>query len=118
MNLIRTVLIFVSFFAFNQISFGQASSDLRNTLNWSSGEWNYYVDQESKTYFIDFESLTVNLNSVVVKNASGAVLMEEQVSNLPVNSIYEINLGKYGPGDYQIELHTLTGVMRKSLAVK
>ena len=76
-------------------------------------EWSIYADQESSTYFIDFEQLAVNVNKVVVKSTNGQVLWQEDVFDLPVNSIYELDFSAYDAGHYVIELEAFTGVIRK-----
>ena len=76
-------------------------------------DWSIYADQESSTYFIDFEQLAVNVNKVVVKNTSGQVLWQEDVFDLPVNSIYELDFSSFSAGHYVIELEAFTGIIRK-----
>lgn len=76
-------------------------------------DWSIYADNESSTYFIDFEQLAVNVNEVVVKDQAGAIVWKEEVFDLPVNSIYELDFSSYQSGDYTIELQAFTGVIRK-----
>lgn len=76
-------------------------------------DWSIYADQESSTYFIDFEQLAVNVNKIVVKSTNGQVLWQEDVFDLPVNSIYELDFSKYDAGHYVIELEAFTGIIRK-----
>ncbi len=77
----------------------------------------FYTDQESKTYFIDFENLSVNLSDIVVKNAQGKVVFKDEVASLPVNTIYELDLSRMSSGEYEIELHSYTGVIRKRVTL-
>ena len=58
-------------------------------------DWSIYADQESSTYFIDFEQLAVNVNKIMVKNTDGQVLWQEDVFDLPVNSIYELDFSSF-----------------------
>jgi len=44
--------------------------------------------------------------------------MKEELSSLPVNTIYELDYSQFEPGDYEIELRSYTGVMTKTVAVK
>jgi hypothetical protein len=77
-----------------------------------------YVDEEQKLYFIDFESLSINLSEIIVKRQSGEVVLKEDVFDLPVNTIYEIDFNQYGAGSYEIELRSFTGSIRRSAAIR
>ncbi len=77
-----------------------------------------YADVENDLYFIDFESLSVNLNDIVVTDANGAIVLEEKVFDLPVNTIYELDLSKYQNGKYHIELRSYTATIRKEVTLK
>ena len=77
-----------------------------------------FADEENKIYYIDFENLSVNLSDIILKDNRGKVLIKEDVFDLPVNSIYELDLGKYAKGKYLIELHSFTGIIRKSIQVR
>ncbi|MEZ4984847.1 MAG: hypothetical protein R2795_07395 [Saprospiraceae bacterium] len=81
-------------------------------------DWSIYADEDSSTYFIDFEQLAVNVNKVMVKNAAGQVIWQEEVFDLPVNSIYELDFSGYSSGEYTIELQAFTGVIRKAVRHK
>ena len=76
-------------------------------------DWSIYSDQESNVYFIDFEQLAINVNKVMVKSMRGDVVWQEDVFDLPVNSIYELDFSEFTAGDYYIELQAFTGVIRK-----
>ncbi|MCB0517643.1 MAG: hypothetical protein H6577_22270 [Lewinellaceae bacterium] len=101
-----------------------ASAD-DNTLHFTSVEsspgnaenWTFYLDSESQVYYIDFETISVNLNDILVKDNSGTVVKRDELWNLPVNTIYELDLKDLKPGKYEIELRTYTGVIRKDLTV-
>ncbi len=77
----------------------------------------FYADQESKTYFIDFENLSVNLSDIIVKDAQGKVVFKDEVATLPVNTIYELDLSRMSSGEYEIELRSYTGVIRKKVTL-
>lgn len=81
-------------------------------------EISLFLNEETKTYYIDFEPIQVNISEIVLKNASGAVLYRENVSGLPVNAIYELDMSRYSPGAYRIELHTFIGVLGKDIQVR
>ena len=84
-----------------------------NTTNWS-----FYSDDDSKLLYIDFEKLTFNVSAIVVVDQEGTELFNDDVLDLPVNTIYELDLNKFKSGKYQIELRTFTGVTKKELIVK
>jgi len=84
-----------------------------NTDNWS-----FYSDDDSNLFYIDFEKLTFNVSDIVVVNQQGEEMFKEDVLDLPVNSIYELDLNQFQSGSYQIELRTFTGTIKKDLVVK
>ncbi len=83
-----------------------------------SENWSFYADDENQLYYIDFQNLKINLSNIVIKNENGQVLLKDDVFDLPVNTIYELDFSQYGAGTYEIELHSFTGIMRKSVTVK
>ncbi|MCB9285060.1 MAG: hypothetical protein H6563_13370 [Lewinellaceae bacterium] len=101
-----------------QSSMAPGAGSASSKVSFGGGELTFYVDEESETYFIDFESIRANLNEIVLKNSSGNVLFHERVDNLPVNVIYELDMSPYSPGQYRIELHTFTGVLSKDIQVR
>jgi len=84
----------------------------------SSADWSVYSDEENQIYYFDFENLTVNLNDIVVKDHNGNVLFRDDVFDLPVNTIYELEMKDYKAGNYLVELRSFTGVIRKKISVK
>lgn len=97
------------------ISFASEATDLQEFQDES---WALYADEENKVYYIDFESLKVNLSDIVVKDQSGRVVLKDDVFELPVNTIYELDFSQYGSGDYDIELRSFTGIIRKTISIK
>ena len=81
-------------------------------------DWTIYADETNRVYYIDFESLRVNISDVVVKNNAGEVVFKEKVFDLPVNTIYELDLSKYEAGKYEIELRSFTGLIRKPVELR
>lgn len=80
--------------------------------------WDIFADDENKIYYVDFESLNITLADIVVKNASGSIILKDDVFDLPVDTIYEIDLSDQKKGTYKIELRSFTSVIRKSIQVK
>ena len=83
-----------------------------------SDNWDIFADDENKIYYVDFESLNITLADIVVKNASGSIILKDDVFDLPVDTIYEIDLSDQKKGTYKIELRSFTSVIRKSIQVK
>ena len=81
-------------------------------------DWSLFADEENRVYYIDFESLTVNLSDIIVKNENGEVVLKEDVFDLPVNTIYEIDYSNFKSGDYSLELRSFTGIIRKTISIK
>lgn len=104
------------------LSFSQtadlSSSETESGFSTLNESWSLYADEENKLYYIDFETLSVNLNDIVVKNQDGDILFKDDVFELPVNTIYELNLSQFQAGTYFIELRAFTGIIRKTLTLK
>lgn len=102
-------------------TFGNATaSTIANAglLELNNDNWAFYADEENKVYYIDFESLSVNLSDIVVRRQGGEVVFREDVFELPVNTIYEIDFSQYGKGNYDIELRSFTGLIRQSVSIR
>jgi len=108
-----------SLFAQSITNVGENSYTSHFTLTELPDEnWSFYTDEENQLYFIDFEKINHNLCVIVVKNDDGDILIQDDVLDLPVNTIYEIDLSEYGAGDYHVELRSFTGVIRKEVNIK
>ena len=83
----------------------------------SNNNWSFYSDEESELCYIDFESINVNLSQIIVKNQKGAIVFEEAVNGLPVDSIYELDCSQFAVGIYTIELHSYTGILIKDFSL-
>jgi len=75
----------------------------------------FYLDGEQRLYYIDFESINVNLSNIKVKNSKGQVVLSDDVADLPVNTIYELDMKNMESGKYHIELTSFIGVIRKEV---
>lgn len=81
-------------------------------------DWSIYTDKQNNIVYVDFEKINVNLSGVSVKDNSGQVLFkDDSVWQLPVNTIYEVDLSKYPKGEYTVELKTFTTTLRKPVMV-
>jgi len=69
----------------------------------------FYSDYSNTTLFVDFEALG---NQFVQLNLlrDDKLMMEDNVSDLPSNTIYELNLEVLRAGDYTLELETPEGI--------
>jgi hypothetical protein len=83
----------------------------------SDSDWTFYLDEDNKTYYIDFETISVNLSDIRVYDEKGQLVKEDELWNLPVNTIYELNLSDIGPGNYKVELRTYTGKITKEVVI-
>jgi hypothetical protein len=81
----------------------------------SPDEWTFYLDNENKVYYIDFESINVNLNDIRVFDDAGELVKSDKLWDLPVNTIYELSIGDLKPGNYKIELRSYTGIIEKEI---
>ena len=81
-------------------------------------DWSIYTDKENNIVYVDFEKINVNLSGVSVRDNSGQVLFkDDSVWQLPVNTMYEVDLSKYPKGEYTLELKTYTSVLKKNIVV-
>ncbi len=82
-------------------------------------DWSFYTDQENQVVYIDFEKIDVNLSSVSVKDADNKVTFkDENLWQLPVNTIYEVDFSGKPKGQYTIELRTFTTTLKKVVTIK
>ena len=89
------------------------SSSSQQTL--ASDDWTIYADAENHLYYIDFEKLRVNLNTIVLQDEQGKVVLKDEVFDLPVNTIYELDFSSLPIGRYQLELRSFSGVIRETI---
>lgn len=78
----------------------------------------FFIDGENQVLFIDFEALEEDLQEIrVVNNAS--IIYTENVTELPNNTIYEVDLKQYEKGvEHRILLKTSFGVLAKTFTIK
>ena len=117
-TLLVSLLFFISMVGFAQSSSVSASTASgAGLLELNNDSWAFYADEENKVFYIDFESLSVNLSNILVRRKGGEVVLREDVFELPVNTIYEIDFNQFGSGSYDIELRSFTGVIRRSVSI-
>lgn len=87
--------------------------------NSERNDWMIYADAENHLVYIDFEKINTNLNVVAVKNEAGQVVFkDDNLWQLPVNTIYEIDCKKFSAGDYTLELKSFTTSCSRTIHVK
>ena len=69
----------------------------------------FYSDYSNTTLFIDFEALGNQFTQLNILR-DDQLMMEDDVTDLPQNTIYEINLEVMRKGTYTLELQTQEGV--------
>lgn len=65
----------------------------------------FYNDFEEELLFVDFEMLGADIFSISILKEE-LLIMEDDVRDLPSNTIYEINLDHIEPGGYTLEIIT------------
>ena len=82
-------------------------------------DWTVYCDHDNRVIYIDFEKINSNLSTVTVKDNEGRILFrDENLWQLPVNTIYEIDCDRYNKGDYTLELKSFTASVKQGFTVK
>jgi hypothetical protein len=84
----------------------------------ADNDWTLYADADNQLYYIDFEKLRVNLNAIVLRDEQGNLVLEDQVFDLPVNTIYELDFSKLPSGKYFLELRSFNGIIRETIDFK
>lgn len=82
--------------------------------------WSFHTNQEGKLLYIDFESLGGKMNRLVLKSAEKTVVIEDNhLFDLPINTIYEVNLEKLKRGSYFVELYTYDNkIIREEITIQ
>lgn len=81
-------------------------------------ESSFFIDEESQVYFIDFQDLNVNLNAIILKDENDKVVWEDKVFDLPVDTIYELDLSAFNKGRYKVELRSFSKIIYKSIILR
>lgn len=125
MHRLKSIILIFFTLVFAQQLFAQDSFTAKSGLMTSTDlkelppqDWSFFADEENNLFYIDFETIPVNLADIVVKNDDGDVILKDKLYDLPVNTIYEIDTSAYPSGTYHIELRSYTSVIRKEIEVK
>ncbi len=121
----RSLSILFVILLFAAPSFSQSLANLDNSVevtkklvNFSSEDWSFFHDEDTNLFFIDFETVDVNLSDLKVINQAGDVIITEKLQNLPVNTIFELDLSPYPSGIYLVEIRTFTNTITKEITVR
>lgn len=80
-------------------------------------DWSFFMDETREWLFIDFAALGGNIAQLCLLDDDGEKLHAEDVLDLPLNTIYELDLRDLHAGRYTIELRTYTDIIRKRLEI-
>lgn len=99
----------------SNIDWANFENELSNEDNWS-----FHTNQEGKLLYIDFESLGGKMNSLILKSSEKDVVIEDNhLFDLPINTIYEVNLEKLKRGSYFVELTTYDNkIIREEITIQ
>lgn len=101
------------------LSISSPNGNDSSKLNSSIKDWSFYTDNENQILYIDFEKIDVNLSSVTVKDLDNKVVFkDENLWQLPVNTIYEVDFSNKPKGQYTVELRTFTATLKKVITIK
>jgi len=78
----------------------------------------FFADEEEGVFYIDFESISLNLSEIIVKDKVGATVFTQKINELPVDTIYELDYSQFNSGQYFVELHSYTDVLQSTFSVK
>lgn len=81
-------------------------------------DWPIFLDAENRVYFIDFAAFTTNLNRIVVRNAAAKIVLEDELFDLPADTIYEVDFANLPDGRYSIELQSVSVKYEQSVTMK
>lgn len=109
----------------SDIAITNTSSDIdwanfENELTNEEDNWSFHTNQEGKLLYIDFESLGGKMNRLVLKSSQKDVVIEDNhLFDLPINTIYEVNLEKLKRGSYFVELYTYDNkIIREEITIQ
>jgi len=124
MTLVKTAITTCFFLAFSVFAMAQSSPSGLLASNDISpkgiveDEWSFFYDAENEIYYIDFETISLNLTKVKVVGTDGNSIIADNVADLPVNTIYELNCSELNAGIYTVELHSYTEILKKEVTIK
>lgn len=67
------------------------------------------IDEESRTYFIDFENYLYNIKDIVITDVKGDVVFKTDTRKLPVDSIVDFDFNHLPNGFYTVNIDSYIG---------
>lgn len=89
-----------------------------NLIDLGADDWTFFKGEDANTFFIDFEKIKSNLNEIKVTDAKGTITFEDELWNLPVDTIYELDFHTFAKGTYTIEITTFTDSIERKVEVE
>ncbi len=87
-------------------------------LDDTEADWVFHTDLNNRILYIDFETLGGKMSSLVLQSEAQATLFEDNhLFDLPVNTIYEVNLEDLEIGNYFVILETYDGTIRQEISI-
>ena len=81
-------------------------------------DWTFHANLITKTLYIDFENLGGRMSLLVLKNEKDEeIKRDDNLIDLPNNTIYELNLAQLVKGKYSLELHTFNSIIKEEFVI-
>lgn len=122
------LLLFCSSFVLGQSTAALDANQPTTEVDWANFDahlvdtdnWSFHTNAEGKLLYIDFESLGGKMSRLLLKSEAQTIVVEDNhLYDLPINTIYEVNLEKLPKGRYFVELYTYNQeLIRKEIAVQ
>lgn len=95
------------------------STDLSSVISLSDdNDWSVFFDDHQKTAYIDFAKIHNNLSDLLVVNAKGEIVYQENIWQLPKNTIFELDYSQFAPGAYKMSIRTYSKTIEHTFIVK
>lgn len=97
----------ISFF-YDDLSVNNEVEDLSNlSISQTLQQEIFYTNQSNTAYYIDFEATRTTVTQLQLWKNQETLVFTEITSEMPFNTIYELNVDGLEPGSYSIELTTI-----------
>lgn len=82
--------------------------------------WTFQKNKKGDLLYIDFENLGSKMERLTLQSAKEEIVFaDNHLFDLPINTIYELNLDKLARGVYFVELYTFEGaIIKKEITVE
>lgn len=83
--------------------------------------WSFQQNKAGNLLYIDFEILGSKMERMTLQSTQNKTILmaDNHLFDLPINTIYELNLEKLPLGTYLVELYTITGdIIQKEIVVQ